>query len=47
MAVFGGIILILIGLALFWITLMGAFNKIGHKIVERFEKTFKEEKGEK
>lgn len=47
MAVIGGIILILIVAIILWIALMGKFEKIGKKITNRINKTFKEEKGEK
>lgn len=46
MAVVGGVLLILIGLFIFWITLMGKFDKIGKKVTGRIEKTFGEDKGE-
>lgn len=45
MAVFGGIILILTCALIIWVSLMGRFEKIGDKVSDKIEKTFKEEKG--
>lgn len=47
MAVFGGFLLIFIGAVLIWIALMGRFTKIGSKVINRIEKTFNGNKGEK
>ena len=47
MAIVGGFILILIGVALVWIALMSKFKKIGNKVTNKVEKTFAEEKESK
>ena len=47
MAIVGGILLILIGAFLIWVAFMSKFEKVGNKITNKIDKTFKEEKGEK
>lgn len=46
MAVFGGIILVIIIAFLIWVALMKKFKKIGEKVTNKIKKTFGEEKGE-
>lgn len=45
MAVFGGLVLILIVAFILWLALAGKFEKIGSKVTNKIEKTFKEDKG--
>ena len=47
MAVFGALIIIITLVFIIWVAFMGNFEKIGNKVADKIEKTFKEEKGEK
>lgn len=47
MAVVGGVLLIIIVAFLIWVAFMNKFEKVGNKIANKIDKTFKEEKGNK
>ena len=46
MAIVGGVVLIIIGIFLIWLALASKFEKIGNKVANKIDKTFKEDKGE-
>ncbi len=45
MAVFGAFIVIITLAFIVWVAFMGNFEKIGNKVADKIERTFKEEKG--